>query len=672
MSVLPSNFRGGIVALLGAMVTIGFLVSSSVAETPAARDGPRYYAFLFANSDYENIRKIDSAKADLLLMSGLLKNLGYQIWPLIDGDGQIRSVKRFYEYMGKAREELGPDDVIVIYYSGHGFSYGYQNWLVPLDYSDKEHAAQYLHEDAIGLTDVLNGLAAKRIDFVTVFLDSCRTTVSFPLKVGGADTVASTDLPAHDTIVPPEFNYTGPSILGTAFGVPVQAGGQAFGGDSATVPSLFTGILAQVLGHETVLGKAYTELRITARNLIEEGKIDRKALSPQMWGTEMSFDLNPRGESNAEGRTKRQWQQTVDRPSRTQMGSFLMAYPGTGRSKEAWAYIDSHPNEPTDNGGHSAVDAVALDVSYEKAASNGMLVAVAVPPPNINFPRETVITEADKRRDFNKVVVFGNNQAEIAAGFKQRYAEAGSRNEFTIKVLQDVKRVVANQPLDIRDQPSFTSPVANRIGKSATFDIGEVKIGPQGNGLFVSVEPSAKADDFMRGFGLEERMVSNISAGVPVAPGSSPKWTDALATPVAAPGFNIIGRALTEAIFDQAAVDDPGGSGSIGSKTREIVATAQSVKWAVVNVNFSPVDISEMEKELSQTEDETLRSRLRNRIAVTIQENAQELAAADLMGRDARNQLIEAGIDGRRISIVKDRLPDVGRGVRIRYFGYPG
>jgi hypothetical protein len=79
-----------------------------------------------------------------------------------------------------------------------------------------------------------------------------------------------------------------------------------------------------------------------------------------------------------------------------------------------------------------------------------------------------------------------------------------------------------------------------------------------------------------------------------------------------------------------------------------------------------------MEKELSQTEDETLRSRLRNRIAVTIQENAQELAAADLMGRDARNQLIEAGIDGRRISIVKDRLPDVGRGVRIRYFGYPG
>ncbi|MEI9412339.1 caspase family protein [Mesorhizobium sp. Ld1326N3] len=649
---------------------IGLFISPSIAGTPAGKDGPRYHAFLFANSDYQPHDQIPSAKADFNRMEQLFKKLGYDIWPPIDGDGQIRSVKRFYEYMSEARDKLGPDDVVVIYYSGHGFFYGYQNWLVPLDYSRKEHNAQYLREDAIGLMDVIKGLAARRVDFVAVFLDACRTTVSFPLRVGTADKVASPDLTA-DMIVPPRFQYGGPSLLGEAFGVPAQVGSQAFGGSADKVPSLFTGILAQVLEGHTVLGDADAQLPNAVQELVDEGKIAQDTLNPWIWARPATFDLDPHGQSHAESRTERLWQQTLDRLSRGQVRSFLILNPGTGRSKEAWAYLDTHPNDPVDDGGHSAVDAIALDRSYEQAVGSGMLVAVAVPPPNINFPRETVVTEADSRRDFGKVVVFGNNPAEIAAGFQERYAQAGSRNKFTIDVLQDAKRVVATRQLKLRNGPSFSSDIAARIRPSTAFEIGDIKVDPKEDTLFMSVEPSTKSNDFMRGFGLEEHIINNISGGVPAAGGPLQNWADTNVAPAAGPGFNIIGHALKEVVFDQAAMDDPGGSVSIGSKTHEIVADAKSINWATIAVNFSPVDISELEKELSQIEDEALRVKLRYKIAVTIQENAEELAAADLTARDARSQLIGAGIDGTRISIVKDRLPDIGRGARIRYFGYP-
>ena len=73
---------------------------------------------------------------------------------------------------------IQPDDFVVFYFSGHGFSYGGENYLAPLKFP-KTVAPNQVFSEFISMTSVQDLIAEKSPGFLLILLDACRNIAEF-------------------------------------------------------------------------------------------------------------------------------------------------------------------------------------------------------------------------------------------------------------------------------------------------------------------------------------------------------------------------------------------------------------------------------------------------------------------------------------------------------------
>ncbi|TIQ34717.1 MAG: tetratricopeptide repeat protein [Mesorhizobium sp.] len=152
-------------AFLAALILVGFATLDAHAD--------RRVAFVIGNSEYRDIPALKNPDKDAEDVSNTFRLAGFDVFVAKDLT-KLQFEEQFRNYLAAADGA----DLAVVYYSGHGFQIGGENFLIPVDASLK--AAADIEVQAIKLDDVLEQLRSKS-KIQVIILDACRNN-PFPRK----------------------------------------------------------------------------------------------------------------------------------------------------------------------------------------------------------------------------------------------------------------------------------------------------------------------------------------------------------------------------------------------------------------------------------------------------------------------------------------------------------
>lgn len=150
-----------------APTVIAALNTAPVDNRPASAPllpGKRF-ALVIANQQYKHWEKLDTPRSDAQAVAGVLKQrFGFEVSVVQDATRQ-----QLLAALSRLRQQVGPQDQVVVYYAGHGqmdpvTARGY--WI-PVD-GDEKDLAQWV--SVIDVTDQLSAMTARH---VLVIADSC-------------------------------------------------------------------------------------------------------------------------------------------------------------------------------------------------------------------------------------------------------------------------------------------------------------------------------------------------------------------------------------------------------------------------------------------------------------------------------------------------------------------
>lgn len=150
---------------LAALILLSFTALEAHAD--------RRVALVIGNSQYREIPALQNPDQDAADVSKTFRLSGFDVFVAKDVT-RLQFEEKFRNYLAAADGA----DLAVVYYSGHGFQIGGENFLIPVDASLKDAAD--MEVQAIKVDDVLQQLRAKS-KVQMIILDACRND-PFPRK----------------------------------------------------------------------------------------------------------------------------------------------------------------------------------------------------------------------------------------------------------------------------------------------------------------------------------------------------------------------------------------------------------------------------------------------------------------------------------------------------------
>ncbi|MDX8460937.1 caspase family protein [Mesorhizobium humile] len=150
---------------LAALVLVAFTTLDARAD--------RRVALVIGNSEYREIPALKNPDKDAEDVSKTFRLAGFEVFAAKDLT-RLQFEERFRNYLAAADGA----DLAVVYYSGHGFQIGGENFLIPVDASLKDAAD--MEVQAIKVDDILRQLRS-RSKVQMIILDACRNN-PFPRK----------------------------------------------------------------------------------------------------------------------------------------------------------------------------------------------------------------------------------------------------------------------------------------------------------------------------------------------------------------------------------------------------------------------------------------------------------------------------------------------------------
>ena len=123
-------------------------------------------ALVLGNSDYDVAQYLPNARRDAEDVAASLRNLGFQVTDGFDLSQQDM-LSRVNTFMSRIRD----DDIVLIYFSGHGIQFGAENYLLPRDAAGT--TPEEVGASSVKLQDLMQQLAGRSGPNL-IFLDACR------------------------------------------------------------------------------------------------------------------------------------------------------------------------------------------------------------------------------------------------------------------------------------------------------------------------------------------------------------------------------------------------------------------------------------------------------------------------------------------------------------------
>ena len=580
------------------------------AAYPCDRE-PNKLALVIGNENYAHHGDIPSAGDDARQMRDRLTALGFDVTYVPDVPTrdifQNKVLKDF-------QRKIDGGELVVFYFSGHGFSYGQNNYLVPTQMPLKITEAG-LNVYPVAVESVEAYLAKESPGLIMFFIDACRTLGSFVTDEKGEDVINKGVAEPRDQKlgVNSIVSYaTRHGTLATGTGMPGQT-------------SVFTRHLISHIGTE---GKPFLEVfrRVAAEVRIHT---DEKQVPYPYLFSQTDPYLKPTAEVIAQ--QKEAWESVFDKeydavkvfyymnsisPCAASVRKWLednlgraTRYMGVSPDKAfvnqraAVSFEDALGRAPR----YTGVSPIAVDRAWRPNSEERVgLQRLGVP----FFAFARSITEEQT------AALRGASDAEIGLVRSGTSPEPLDSLAYSLAAIDAHEKVVATRQLSGFANPSTTAPAVANIPSGSQLLINGVTVGAD-NQTYVSASTDYNAKSFFI------RIPELVKALEPLELGQSVREIVAPPRPDSLPG--LVDPKLMRATLE------------------ELRKQGWKITW--VSLAAAPADAEE------EREQELQRNRRLMRLM-----NAEHI-------------LKRAGIEGTRITSVAGREDFSGDGVRVRFFG---
>jgi uncharacterized protein len=150
------------------MLALGSLVVTVMSVSPAAAQVRR--ALVIGADDYRNVPKLQKAVGDARAMKAALEKTGFAVDLLINPDRAT-----FNTAVSDFTAKLGPGDVALIHYSGHGVALDGENYLLPVDAPRPDRVdKEGLKLESFALMGLIERARATGSNVQIAIVDACR------------------------------------------------------------------------------------------------------------------------------------------------------------------------------------------------------------------------------------------------------------------------------------------------------------------------------------------------------------------------------------------------------------------------------------------------------------------------------------------------------------------
>ena len=159
-------------------------LSNGEASAQIPEREPGRFALVVGDSAYEHLPRLPSSATDVLRVAEKLRALRFSV-----DVAKLSTVSDFEMNVLKPfASKLAAGDVAVIYFSGHGFSYGPHNWFAPLNMPASVTEGS-LTDVAVSVENIGSYISQKLPALVLVLADACRAITNFRFKMSGGTTL---------------------------------------------------------------------------------------------------------------------------------------------------------------------------------------------------------------------------------------------------------------------------------------------------------------------------------------------------------------------------------------------------------------------------------------------------------------------------------------------------
>lgn len=161
------------------LIILLFLCFHSVGKSIAAPSDSNLYEFsqipkrvavVIGNGNYTRLTPLKSPLNDAIEMGGRLRSLNFDVSVIVD----LPTADQFINKELPALEnKINPGDIVLVYFSGHGFSYGKFNYIAPTELPALVKLSD-LSDHALAIETVQDLLSLRKPGLLILLLDSCR------------------------------------------------------------------------------------------------------------------------------------------------------------------------------------------------------------------------------------------------------------------------------------------------------------------------------------------------------------------------------------------------------------------------------------------------------------------------------------------------------------------
>ena len=142
----------------------------AMAEEPvkkAAAQAPSRRALVIGNDSYQEVSKLQNARADAKAMGLALQKVGFNVTSKSDltERGMKDAIRTF-------KNEIRGGDEVVIFFAGHGVQLGSSNFLLPVDI--RGQSEDQVKDEAMPLQRMLDDIQDSKAKFALAIIDACR------------------------------------------------------------------------------------------------------------------------------------------------------------------------------------------------------------------------------------------------------------------------------------------------------------------------------------------------------------------------------------------------------------------------------------------------------------------------------------------------------------------
>lgn len=301
-----------------------------IASDYLAESEPRRLALLVGNARYGHLSPLPGVVIDIDLMQAQLLALDFEVTRCND----IASVAQFEDDVLPAfRKQIQAGDLVVFYFSGHGFAHGANQYLALTD-TDLRIDARRLADVAIAVDSLQGYLSRPLPGLLLLVLDACRSIGGFEIEGRPRSEPLLKQAMPERASGAARVNLL--SALASRSGMPAIASDDV--GDAARASLFTTELVAQLGLDDREFGAMFNDVSARVREASDEqqqpGLID--------WS---DTDLYLRVPPDLRGQQKEAWQVALSSRSRRLVQRFAYRFSISRHAAAARAWLAEHVHD---------------------------------------------------------------------------------------------------------------------------------------------------------------------------------------------------------------------------------------------------------------------------------------------------------------------------------------